>query len=367
MEPIRVLQVVPAMDMGGLEMFIMNVYRKIDREKIQFDFLYHYARPCFFDEEILSLGGRIFRTSIRQDNHFPRYFKELDQFFQQHTYPILHGHYSGFAVFYNHFAKKHGVPVRISHSHNTQTEKSLTGFLDAVLSWFCKFGVTDRFSCGQQAGRALYGRRSFELYPNGIDVAKFAFDEDKRRATRQRFGLGDEVLYGHIGRFTQQKNHSFLLDCFGEMYRQNPNSRLLLAGEGPLMEAAKAQCQSLGLSSAVIFAGIQADTPALYSAMDGFVLPSLFEGFPVVLVEAQANGVPVFAADTISPEAKLVDNFAFLPLAEGPGAWARQIAASPLQRQDNGPRLLEAGYDIGDTARRLSEFYLSHAPRLPKE
>ena len=362
MAPIRVLQVVPAMEAGGLETFIMNVYRHIDRERVQFDFLYHYDRPCVFDAEIEALGGNIYRTSVRQDNNLVQYCRQLNTFFAAHPeYTIVHGHYSGFGMFYNHYAKKHGVPVRIGHSHNTATEKSVTGFLDACLSSFFKYGITHRFSCGIGAGRALYKTDDFEVFPNGIEVDSFAYDAAKGQAARARFGLCGGPVFGHIGRFTQQKNHTFLIDLFAALKKIQPDFRLLLVGEGTLMPQVKAKVQALGLQDSVVFAGIQTDTPALYSAMDCFLLPSLFEGFPVVLVEAQAGGLPCFVSDAVSPEAALTGSLHFLPLALGPAGWAKAVLAQPLARTNNRQALFAAGYDISTTATRLADFYLRNA------
>ena len=366
MPPLRVLQVVPAMDMGGLEMFIMNVYRHIDRQKVQFDFLYHYSHPCVFDDEIEALGGHIFRSSVREDNKVFNYLLDLEQFFKAHPYPVLHGHFSGFGAFYNHAAKKHGVAVRIGHSHNTQTEKSLTGLADAVLSSFLKYSATHRFSCGEKAGRALFGNRSFEIYPNGIEVDRFLYDPQRDVDTRARLGLADAVVYGHIGRFTQQKNHEFLLDIFAEIAKRQPEARLLLAGDGPLLPAAEQHAAQLSIEDKVLFAGIQKDTPGLYSAMNAFVLPSLFEGFPVVLVEAQASGMPIFASDAVSPEAALTESVQFLPLSAGAEGWAKAILENGDKRRDNRKTLFDAGYNTADTAQRLQEFYLSHAAPSPK-
>lgn len=347
-----------------METFIMNVYRHIDRSVLQFDFLYHYNRPSFYDDEIVALGGRIYRLSVRQDNNFLRYARALNAFFAAHPeYGVIHGHYSGFGLWYNHYAKKHGVAVRIGHSHNTTAEKSLAGAADALLSAFFRYGVTHRLACGQAAGRALYGRRPFTVYPNGIELDRFAFSEEKRRAERARLGLREAAVYGHIGRFTQQKNHSFLLDVFAELSRRQPSARLLLAGAGPLEAEARAKAGALGLAEKVLFAGLQKDTPALYCAMDCFLLPSLFEGLPVVLVEAQANGLPCFVSDTVSPEAALGTGLQFMPLGAGAAAWAECILAAPLERRDNRAALAAAGYDVADTARRLQALYLELAGR----
>lgn len=360
MEPVRVLQVVPAMNAGGMENFIMNVYRAIDRERVQFDFLYHFDMPCFFDEEIAALGGRVTKFSVRQDYDLPRYLRELDRFFAARPgYKVVHGHYSGFGMFYNAAARRHGVPVRIGHSHNTSSERSLTGLVDAGMSWFFNFGLTDRFACGQAAGKALFRGKPFVFLPNGIDAAAFAFDPARRERMRAAFGFGPEALVlGHVGRFTQQKNHSYLIEIFAALAARRPEARLLLVGAGPLEEAVRRQAAGLGLAEKVVFAGLRRDTAACYDAMDAFLLPSLFEGLPVTMVEAQAAGLPCFVSDTVDPTAAFCDGVRFLPL-HAAEAWAGALAA-PLPGRN--PRATEqvraARYDILDTAAWLQRFYL---------
>ena len=164
MPPIRVLQIMPAMDAGGMETFVMNVYRTLDREQVQFDFLYHYDKPCFFDDEIRALGGRIYKLTVRQDNNLPRYLRELRRLFAAHPeWRIIHGHYSGFGMFYNPVARRAGIPVRCGHSHNTAYEPNLVGRLDRLMSSFFSAGLTDRFACSESWAdavrqQALYGR-----------------------------------------------------------------------------------------------------------------------------------------------------------------------------------------------------------------
>ena len=230
MEPIRILQVVPAMNTGGMETFIMNLYRAMDREKVQFDFLYHYDMPCFYDEEILRLGGRITKLTVRQDNNLPKYLHQLNEFFARHTeYRVIHGHYSGFGMFYNAAAKKNGITVRAGHSHNTNYEHNLVGWLDRAMSFFFTYGLTDRFACGQEAGKALFRGKPFRFLPNGVDAAAFGPDEAQRAAVRRQLGVPEDApLYGHIGRFCQQKNHGYLLDIFEQILKRQPRARLVL-------------------------------------------------------------------------------------------------------------------------------------------
>lgn len=361
MAPIRVLQIMPAMDAGGMETFVMNVYRAIDRTKVQFDFVYHYDKPCFYDDEITALGGHITKLTVRQDNNLPRYFRALDELFAANPqYRIVHGHYSGFGMFYNRAARRRGITVRVGHSHNTAYEPNLVGTLDRMMSSRFDHLLTDRFACSEKAGEMLFGKHPFTVLPNGIPVERFAHpDPEARAALRAGWGVPEgSPLLGHVGRFSAQKNHSGLLDIFAEVHRRRPNARLLLLGSGTLEADARAKAQALGLSEAVIFAGVRSDTAACYAAMDAFLLPSLFEGLPVVLVEAQTAGLPCFVSDTVDRGAAFADGVQFLPL-DTPAAWADALCGGPLVRNANAlAQARSAGYDVQTSAQRLQEFYL---------
>ena len=362
-EPIRVLQVMPAMDAGGMETFVMNIYRTIDRERVQFDFLYHYDKPCFFDDEIRELGGRIYKLTVRQDNNLPRYLHELHALFAAHPeWRILHGHYSGFGMFYNPVARKAGIPVRCGHSHNTAYEPNLVGRLDRVMSSFFSAGLTDRFACSEKAGQMLYGKAPFTVIPNGIDTARFAARDPQRRALlRAELGVTDqEILFGHVGRFTAQKNHPGLLKIFAAVHARLPKAKLVLLGGGEPAYIEKMQqlAGQLGIADRVIFAGVRSNMQSFYDAMDAFVLPSLFEGLPVVLVEAQTAGLPCFVSDAVDPGAAFTNRVRFLPVND-PEAWAAAIAAASLRRDPQArEKAVRAGYDIHTSAGILQEFYL---------
>ncbi len=190
MPPIRVLQVMPAMDAGGMETFVMNVYRTVDREKVQFDFLYHYDKPCFFDDEIRALGGHIYKLTVRQDNNLPRYLRELRALFAAHPeWRIIHGHYSGFGMFYSPAARRAGIPVRCGHSHNTAYERNLVGRLDRFMSSFFNIGLTDRFACSEKAGQMLFGKHPFTVVPNGIMTRRGLPPAPQRRAFARELGV----------------------------------------------------------------------------------------------------------------------------------------------------------------------------------
>jgi len=352
------------MDAGGMETFVMNVYRSIDRSLVQFDFLYHYDKPCFYDEEILDLGGHITKLTVRQDNHLPRYLRQLDAFFAANPYRILHGHYSGFGMFYNPKAAAHGVAVRAGHSHNTAYEPNLVGTLDRLMSSRFNSGLTHRFACSQKAGEMLFGHSPFTVIPNGIDTARFAaFDPVQRAALRRELGVAEnELLLGHVGRFTAQKNHPGLLRIFAEIRRRIPQARLLLLGGGApdYIAQMKSLADQLGLGGSVLFAGVRSMVHTYYQAMDAFLLPSLFEGLPVVLIEAQTAGLPCFVSDTVDTGAAFARKVQFLPLDDAP-AWAEAIAGSDLRRDEDAEAQAEAaGYTIRTSAKTLQEFYLRH-------
>ena len=360
MAPIRVLQVMPAMDAGGMETFVMNVYRAIDRSQVQFDFLYHYDKPCFYDEEITALGGHITKLTVRQDNNIPRYLHQLDAFFAGNPYRILHGHYSGFGMFYNRAALRRGVPVRVGHSHNTAYEPNLVGTLDRLMSSRFNHLLTDRFACSQKAGEMLFGKSPFTVLPNGILVDRFARpDPDARRRLRSEWHVPENApLLGHVGRFSRQKNHRGLLELFAAVHRRNPAARLVLIGTGALEPEIRDLAAAMNLTGSIIFAGVRSDTAACYAAMDAFLLPSLFEGLPVVLVEAQAAGLPCFVSDTVDRGAAFADGVQFLPLSQ-PETWADAICRSPLTRNANARRqAVDAGYDVRTSAEILQQFYI---------
>ena len=361
MAPIRVLQIMPAMDAGGMETFVMNVYRAIDRDKVQFDFVYHYDKPCFYDYEIQALGGRITKLTVRQDNNLPRYLGQLNRLFAQHPeYRIIHGHYSGFGMFYNAVARRRGVPVRVGHSHNTAYEPNLVGKLDRIMSARFNKDLTDRFACSRKAGEMLFGSSPFTVLPNGVDTDAFARHDPAARAKlREHLGVRDgEVLLGHVGRFSAQKNHAGLLRIFAAVLPRLPGAKLLLLGTGPLEAETRALAARLGVAERVIFAGVRTNVQAFYHAMDAFLLPSLFEGLPVVLVEAQVAGLPCFVSDTVDRGAAFADKVFFLPL-DSPEAWADALAAADLTRNPLArTQALAAGFDVRTSAQILQDFYL---------
>lgn len=368
-KPIRVLQVVAGMDCGGIENFIMNVYRCMDRSKVQFDFLYHTGKPCFFDEEIQKLGGRIYRFPMNEGVRFLAYFRFLEAFFKNHSYAVLHGHYSLFGLFYDYFARRHGVLVRVGHSHTTGFLG--TGFnqlADRLLSPAWRFGLTHRFACSRAAGQHMFGKKEFSVYQNGIQLSRFRYNPEQRKRIREKYGVPETAaVLGCVGQFRAEKNHSWLLERFAELCKKYPQKEfwLLLVGDGTERGRLESQVQSLKIPH-VIFTG-QQDSAPFYSAMDLFVLPSRFEGLGIVAIEAQANGLDCLLSAGVPQEAAVTKNVSFLPLEKKNAEWERRMAAVSVgHRSQTEEEIQAAGYDIELTAQKLQEFYLSAAERGKK-
>lgn len=363
MGEVRILQVVTHMERGGLESMIMNYYRHIDREKVQFDFLVHRQEQAAFDDEIESLGGRIYRLS-RLVPWSKNYLAALNRFFDEHSeHKIVHVHQDCLSSVILKVTAQHNVPVRVAHSHSANQDKNLKY---PIKLWY-KRGIpkyaTNLFACGKGAGDWMFGGASYQIINNAIDVVACAYNPTKRQEMRRQLGLENEFTIGHVGRFNQPKNHPFLLDIFAALLRREPNAVLLLVGGGEDMTKIQAKAQALGVAEHVRFLGIRSDVADLMQAMDVFVFPSLYEGLPVTMVEAQAAGLPCIISDKVPPECILTDGLVdALPLSAEPEAWAeKMLEKREVPRTDRRSEIAAHGFDITTEAVKLQEFYLEAA------
>ncbi len=329
--PLIVAQIMGKWVGGGVESVIMNYYRHLDHSKLQFDFICDEDSTRIPYDEIKKLGGRVFLVPKYQK--LPKYLKALEKIFKENQYRIVHSNINTLSVFPLYAAKKAGVPIRISHSHSTSNPKEWKrNLIKNILRPFSKRYATDYFACSELAGRYLFGNKTFDrgevkIIHNAIDIDKFRFDEVARKKLRKEFGIKDStIVIGHVGRFVQQKNHTFLVDVFEEYHEKNPDSKLLLVGSGPLEDKIKKKVEKLGLKNSVLFLGQRDDINKLYSAMDIFCLPSLYEGLPVVGVEAQATGLPCMFSDRISSDVKRTELIKFIKLTEKSKKWSNEIA-----------------------------------------
>lgn len=360
MTPIRVLQVVTHMERGGLESMIMNYYRHIDREKVQFDFLVHRQERAAFDDEIESLGGRIYRLP-RLVPWSKSYLSALNHFWDEHPeYKIIHVHQDCLSSVILKAAAQHNVPVRIAHSHNANQDRNLKY---PIKLWYRRSipqYATNLFACGKDAGDWMFSGAPYQIINNAIDVAAYSYDPEKRIEMRQKLGLENELIVGHVGRFNPQKNHPLLLDIFAALLKKEPNAVLLLAGCGEDMPKIQAKAQALGVAEHVRFLGVRSDVADLMQAMDVFVFPSLYEGLPVTMVEAQAAGLPCIISDKVPPECILTEGLVdVMPLSASPETWAEKILAKrAIPRTDRRAEIVAHGFDITTEAVKLQEFYL---------
>lgn len=367
-EPIRVLHVIGIMNRGGAEMMIMNLYRHIDRSKVQFDFVENSCEPAAFDEEILSLGGHIYRCPhYNGKNHFA-YVKWWNDFFKAHPkeYPIVHGHLGSTAAIYLSIAKKYGA-YTIAHSHSSGTDHSLHSYIYRMISYNTRNVADYFFACSEAAGKDRFGRKvvsgdHYAVLNNAIDVNCFSYDPSIRETVRDELSIAQNAfVVGHIGRYTKEKNHEFILKLFSELEKMDSNVRLLMIGDGPLHAQIMQAAEQRGLSSDVIFTGVRSDIDRMVQAMDVFVLPSLYEGLPVTMVETQASGLLCIISDKVPSECILTEGLVdILPLSAAPEIWAEKILEKRnLPRTDRRDEIAAHGFDINTEVVKLQEFYLN--------
>lgn len=357
---IRILQVFGALNRGGSETMLMNLYRQIDRSKIQFDFVKHTPEKCAYDAEIDSLGGKIYVAPKFKGYNIVQYKKWWDDFFTKHTeYQIIHGHLFTIAPFF--FEKAHKFNrITIGHSHISNLPYlSIKNLLRRLIMLRLANTSDYKFACSESAGRTAFGKKEFIVLPNAIDSKKYVFSQDDRSKIRKEFNVQEKILIGNIGRLSTQKNQSFLLDIFNVVHEKNKQTALMIVGEGSLEQTLKQKTKKLGLDNDVIFTGSRPDVSALLSAMDVFVFPSKYEGLGIVSVEAQAAGLPTICADTIPTEACISDLVDYLSLSDSAEKWADVILKSTIKndRPNMQKKIVDAGYDIHATANWLQEFY----------
>lgn len=363
---LRVLHVFGRLDRGGAETMVMNLYRNIDRKKIQFDFVIHTEKKCSYEDEIRDLGGRIYRVPMYTGkNHF-NYIKSWHNLFQEHKeHKIIHGHVRSTASIYLKVAKKHGL-ITIAHSHNTSSGKGIAGFTKSMLQFPIRFVSDYFFACSEYAGRWLFGNNilnseNFYILKNAIDTSEYLYAYENRKKIRDEFGISDGLVVGHVGRFHHQKNHEFLINVFKQVHEVNNSATLILVGDGELRDSIEKKVCDLGLSDSVIFTGIRSDVPHLLQAMDIFLFPSRYEGLPVILIEAQTSGLNCLISETITKDVEITNSLQYLPISESPKLWAKELLSKygdNKSRTSNRDDVVRAGYDIVATSSWYERFCL---------
>lgn len=356
--PVYIAQLMGKMVNGGVDAVIMNYYRNIDRSKVQFDFIVDSDSKFIPRDEIESLGGQIYIVPPYQK--IGKYIPALIKLFKQNKYQIVHSNINTLSVFPLFAAKKAGVPIRIAHSHSTaakgETKKNI---LKYILRPFSKVFATHYVACSEYAGEWLFGKKAMEsgkvtIFNNAIDLNKFKFDENVRNEVRKELGIEDKFVIGHVGRLCFQKNQEFLVDIFEEVHRRDPNSVLLLIGDGEDREKIERKIKNLS-GGGVILLGNRTDVNRMYQAMDVFIFPSKYEGLGNVVVEAQVCGVPVIVSDNVPEVVRISDGVVFLSLSADIKIWAEK-ALNNVKTVSIDAQLIKK-YDIDQQAVILQNYY----------
>jgi glycosyltransferase involved in cell wall biosynthesis len=370
LEPIRVLQIVDSLNRrSGVSSVIMNLYRNIDRRKIQFDFLINFNdRLPNYEEEVSDLGGKIYRVTSPSLKNILTFVSEVNNFFKSNiTYDIIHSHTPTLNVFFFPIAKRHNIINCIAHSHNSKYSDRKMNVLRNYLMLLPTNQISNvRLACSRKAGSFLFGEKSLEkglvkIVNNAVDCEKFRFNKKVRIKLRDELNLNDKFVVGHVGRFSEQKNHIFLINIFREIHLKRKNAVLLLIGDGELKVKIQEQVNYLGLKEHVKFLGTRSDIHEVMQSMDVFVMPSLFEGLPVVGVEAQAAGLPCFFSDVVTDELAVTSNISYISLEDSANSWANIIInnSSSIIRKDTYSEIQMAGFDIKCEVKKLEELYLN--------
>lgn len=368
--PVHVLQIGMTRNIGGLETYLMQQFEHIDKNLIRYDFVNITGEyDIAFADKIKQEGSSIYNICSRHKNpilHYWQWVKLLKKYKGEYKAIVLNTNSLEY-VFPIFIAKFFNIPMRVIHSHNAGFGKKI-GIVRKMLIAFNKFllsfGATHYFACSQKAGEWMFGKKKkFIIVHNAIDVEKYKYDLQIRQKKRKELGIEDKFVVGHIGRFVYQKNHEFLIDIFSKLHEILPETELLLIGDAvenkTYLNETKRKVKDLGLEKNVKFLGMRNDVSELMQAMDCFILPSRFEGLPLVGIEAQAAGLPCYFSDKITEEVKVTDLVSFIFLDESPKIWAKEVVKSRrFERKDTSKEVIEAGYDINTEIKKMEEFYL---------
>ena len=354
---------------GGMESFIMNYYRNIDKTLFHFDFLCNTYNSIAYEEELLNYGSKIFKFTARNNNYL-KYEKELNSFFKKYAkeYDCIWVNVCSLAnIDYLKLAKKYGIKKRIIHSHNSQNMDSfMRGILHRINRFFVEKYATDFFACSKEAAVWFYKKTLIDkvkIIKNAIEPNKYIFNNKNRKEIRKAFNLENNFVIGNVGRLHFQKNQKFIIDIFKEFLKKYNNAKLVLIGEGEDETRLKQKAALLGIEDKCLFVGAQNNVEQWLSALDIFLFPSLFEGVGIALLEAQANGIPILASSNIPHEVKINDNFIFYSLKENSEIWAEKL----FYIKENLPRIsyenilekfIVFGYDIKTEVKRIEKFFM---------
>lgn len=355
---IKVLQIIPSLNVGsGITRVVLNWNKNIDRKNFQFDYLYFTESPINCKLEIEKMGGKCYKLPYPSFLKPWTFIKAVKQFFKSYKYDTIHSHVIHLSFFFYPFAKFYGVKNIIHHSHNIKwSDKFLNGLRNRFLFFWVRPCITKKLACSDLAGKFLF-KKDYIVINNGIDTDKFKFNQEIRNKIRKELNIENKFVIGHVGRFSHEKNHNFIIDVFNEVYKQDTNSILLLIGDGPLRKEIEQKVNKLNLTRTVVFAGIKNNAGVYYQTMDVFILPSFQEAFPVVAVEAQTSGLPCVFSDKMTNKV-LLCNSKQLSLNLSAKQWADEVVKYKMFiRKDESKTIISNGFDIKETAKQIEKLY----------
>ena len=349
----RLLCVLSNMNAGGAETFLMKLYRNLDREKYQMDFCINVVEKNFYEEEIISLGGKIYRIPSKSEN-VKGFKKALTNIIKENKYDyVLRITSTAMGFMDLKIAKKAGAKICAARSSNSSDGSFIQYIVHRIGRLLYSKYVDVKFAPSDLAAAYTFGKKNYRsgkvsILHNGIDLDVFKLYPDADSFVRTEFKIPDDaVIFGHVGRFNTQKNHTFLLDIFSEIKKKESKAVLLLVGCGNLENDIKSKAASLGILDSIYFAGVRSDVPRIMSGMKVFIFPSFYEGMPNTVIEAQSTGLPCIIADTITKEANITGLVEYLPLSLSAKNWAEKaISKVEIERKNTKDDFIEYGYDI---------------------
>ena len=364
-EPIRILHWGIRGHMGGIATFLFSLYKSIDKSKVQFDFLIGHNEDIVFEDEIKAMGGNLYRVTYSKRESIVKSYKVLDDFFEKHKeFSGIHMH----SCFINYslplrLAKKHNIPIRIFHSHNSQDMYPNRSIIKKIYMELERKSIlssaTGLMACSNEAGAYMFKNREFKWIKNGIDVDKFKYSQEVRDKKRNELHISSDcIVMGFTGRLQYQKNPILLVEIFNEFQKKVENSKLVIVGDGEIRNEVEAKIKSLNIEEKVVILGNRNDANEMYQAMDIFVLPSRFEGFGIVLLEAQASGLKCFTTMNVPKEVEVTDNV-YRNNTENPEEWASQIYNNYLVSTRNIDLKQFNEYDTRNVAKTVADYYIN--------
>ncbi len=364
---IRVLHVFYGLDSGGVSNYVMNLYRNIDTDRIQFDFAMTSGKKALFDDEVLARGGRVFY--FESQSNLAEGFRKILR--ENGPFDAVHSHLFFFSGILLREAKRAGIPIRIAHAHNAytgETRSHVRALYEKSMQLLIRMNATHMLGCSQKACRYVFGEQSMrdkrtQVVPDGIDCGRFAFCPEIREQVRKEYGLQGRYVVGHVGHFNPAKNHEKILDVFQELCQLRDDAALLLVGDGELEEEVKERVKELGISDRVIFAGAHKDVECFYQAMDVFLFPSRYEGFGMAMIEAQSSGLLCVASDVVPQETNVSGRSVYLPLEEDAHVWAQHLTAAVRDESSAAFVSVAAVFDAHSTSKEIERLYLRNDSR----